>query len=234
MESPKVSWSDPRITGNDSRCPSYGECFCSNSFVKWSNANAKRVNTGSRPTATFQTTGVGSGSGISTDCHLCYAEQRRAGFGTCHPASPQKYTQKKMTKIMGIEICESGIRSCPESVGVGKFCRLRHRLRLRAKQPTPTDSDYVRSPGQGYLSSHMNCQSIELVAHPLQGGCGVSPLGQQLDTVSKVFKCLTDLSCGLAQVGVSMDHVWHLSQTVPLGLPWHQYNSRAASLASTC
>ena len=34
---------------------------------------------------------------------------------------------------------ESGIRACPESVGVGKFCRLR--LRLRAKQPTPTDSD---------------------------------------------------------------------------------------------
>ena len=37
--------------------------------------------------------------------------------------------------------CESGIRACPESVGVGKFCRLRLRLRLREKQPTPTDSD---------------------------------------------------------------------------------------------
>ena len=37
------------------------------------------------------------------------------------------------------DFCESGIRACPESVGVGKFCRLR--LRLREKQPTPTDSD---------------------------------------------------------------------------------------------
>ena len=36
---------------------------------------------------------VGFGSGISTDCHLYYAEQRKAGFGTCHPVSPlQKYT----------------------------------------------------------------------------------------------------------------------------------------------
>ena len=39
------------------------------------------------------------------------------------------------------DFCESRIRACPESVGVGKFCRLRLRLRLREKQPTPADSD---------------------------------------------------------------------------------------------
>ena len=39
------------------------------------------------------------------------------------------------------DFCESGIRACPEPVGVGKFCRLLLRLRLREKQPTPTDSD---------------------------------------------------------------------------------------------
>ena len=66
------------------------------------------------------------------------AKQRRAGFGTYHPASPpQKYAQKNaLTNRFGI-FCESGIRACPESVGVDEFCR----LRIRDKQPTLTDSD---------------------------------------------------------------------------------------------
>ena len=60
---------------------------------------------------------VGSGSRISTDCHLYYAEQRRAGFGTSHPASPlQKYTQK-ITSIMGISDLWVGNKILP---GVGR------------------------------------------------------------------------------------------------------------------
>ena len=84
---------------------------------------------------------VGPGSEISTDCHIYYVEQRRAWFGIYHPASlPQKYAQNGQNNRHG-DFCESGIRVCPESVGVGKFCRLRLRLRLREKQPTPADSD---------------------------------------------------------------------------------------------
>ena len=83
-----------------------------------------------------------SRSRISTGCHVCYAEQRRAGFGIYHPASPpQKYGQKNALNNLHGDFFESRIRACPELVGVGKFCRLRLRLRLRAKQPTPTDSD---------------------------------------------------------------------------------------------
>ena len=69
--------------------------------------------------------------------------QNSAGLGSILVIQPVHYknTHIKMKYIMGIAICESGMRSCPESVGVGKFCRLRLRLRLRAKQPTPTDSD---------------------------------------------------------------------------------------------
>ena len=68
-----------------------------------------------------------------------HVEQRGAWFGIYYPASlPQKYAQNGLNNRHG-DCCESGIRSCPESVGVGRFCRLR--LRLREKQPTPTDSD---------------------------------------------------------------------------------------------
>ena len=71
--------------------------------------------------------------------YLLYAEQRRTWFGINHPASlPQKCEQNVLNNQHG-DFCESGISACPESVGVGKFCRLR--LRLRGKQPTPTDSD---------------------------------------------------------------------------------------------
>ena len=90
---------------------------------------------------------VGSGSRISTDCHLYYAGQRRAGFGTSHPASPlQKCTQKKMTWIMGISDLWVGNKILP---GVG-----RSRYILSTPTPTPsktTDSDRLRlrlrSPG---------------------------------------------------------------------------------------
>ena len=81
----------------------------------------KRANTGSRPTATFQTSGPGWVWIQNFDrlpSLLC-----RTGLGS----------------VLVIIVIE--IRYCPESVGVGKFCRLRLRLRLRAKQPTPTDSD---------------------------------------------------------------------------------------------
>ena len=37
-----------------------------------------------------------SRSGISPDCHVCYAEQRKAGFGTYHPASPPHKSGQKM------------------------------------------------------------------------------------------------------------------------------------------
>ena len=51
--------------------------------------------------------------------------------------------------------CESGIRACPESVGVGKFCRLR--LRLREKQPTPTDSDSGSDSDSAALIKKYQC-----------------------------------------------------------------------------
>ena len=64
------------------------------------------------------------------------------GSGTSYPASqPHKSGQKNALIDRYGAFFESGIRACPESVGVGKFCRLRLRLRLRANQPTPTDSD---------------------------------------------------------------------------------------------
>ena len=67
--------------------------------------DCKRVNTGSRPTATFWTSDwVGSGSEILTDCHLYYAEQRRTGFVIYHPVSLlQNYAQKN-AKIIGMAI----------------------------------------------------------------------------------------------------------------------------------
>ena len=80
----------------------------------------------------------GSRPGISTDCRVCYAEQRRAVFGTYYPVSPpHKYRQKNALINRHDDFFESGIGVCPESAGVSKFCR----LRLREKQPTPTDSD---------------------------------------------------------------------------------------------
>ena len=94
---------------------------------------------------------VGSGSGISTDCHLYYVEQRRAWFGIYHPASlPQKLRKNDLNNRQG-DFCESGIRACPESVGVGKFCRLRLRLRLREKQPTPTPTPAPTPTPQPWL-----------------------------------------------------------------------------------
>ena len=71
---------------------------------------------------------------------LCRTAQEL--FGIYHPASlPQNMRKNGLNNRHG-DFCESGIRACPESVGVGKFCRLRLRLRLREKQPTPTDSDF--------------------------------------------------------------------------------------------
>ena len=105
-----------------------------------------------------------SWSGISNDCHVCYAEQRRAGFGTYHPAtSPHKSGQKNALIKRHGDFFESGVRAYPESVGVSKFCRLRLRLRLRTKQPTPTDSD----SGSGSDSLFIYCKSLW---HPIQFG----------------------------------------------------------------
>ena len=85
---------------------------------------------------------VGSGSGISTDCHLYYM-QNSAGLCSVFIIRPV-YHKNMRTNVLNNQhgdFCESGISACPESVGVGKFCRLRLRLRFRRKQPTPTDSD---------------------------------------------------------------------------------------------
>ena len=83
---------------------------------------------------------VGSGSVISTDCHLYYM-QNRAGLGSVFIIQPvyHKNMRKNGLNNRHGDFCESGISANPESVGVGKFCRLR--LRLREKQMTPTDSD---------------------------------------------------------------------------------------------
>ena len=54
------------ITGTES--PWHGECYCSNGFSKWSNLIAKRVNTGSRPTVTFQTSEPGWVSVRNCEC----------------------------------------------------------------------------------------------------------------------------------------------------------------------
>ena len=108
-----------------------------------------------------------SRSGISNDCHVCYAEQCRAGFGTYHPAGPQhKSEQKNVLNNVHGDFFESGIRACPESVGVGKFCRLR--LRLRAKQPTPTDSDSGSDSDSAALlvASHLSCYSLPCLLIP--------------------------------------------------------------------
>ena len=49
-----------------------------------------------RPRAAFQTWGlVWSGYGLSTDCHLYCAEQRRAGFGAYHPARHHRNLGRK-------------------------------------------------------------------------------------------------------------------------------------------
>ena len=101
---------------------------------------AKKVNTGPDQVPYFRHRGRDvSRSGISTDCHVCYAEQR-SSVPTYHPASrTRKSGQKNALNNLHGDFFELGIRACPESVGVGKLCRLR--LRLRVKQRTPTDSD---------------------------------------------------------------------------------------------
>ena len=68
--------------------------------------------------------------------------QNRARLGSLLITSQsitKKYARKNALNNRHGEFCESGIRVCPESLGVGRFCRLR--LRLREKQPTPTDFD---------------------------------------------------------------------------------------------
>ena len=69
--------------------------------------------------------------------------QNSAGLGLVFIIQPvyHKNMCKNVLNNRHGDFCESGIRACPESVGVGKFYRLRLRLRLREKQPTPTDSD---------------------------------------------------------------------------------------------
>ena len=67
-----------------------------------------------------------------------FAMQRSAGLGSVPVIQPVHHiicTENALINRHG-NFFESRIRRCPESVGVGKFCRLR--LRLRAKQPTPT------------------------------------------------------------------------------------------------
>ena len=83
---------------------------------------------------------VGSRFGISIDCHLCLCRTDQGWVRYLSPANPsQKICAENALNNRHGDFCESGIRVCPESVGVGRFCRLR--LRLREKQPTPTDSD---------------------------------------------------------------------------------------------
>ena len=63
-----------------------------------------------------------------------FRDPRKTGGEDISPHPPVRV----LNNLHG-DLLESGIRACPESVGVDKFCRLR--LRLRAKQPTPTDSE---------------------------------------------------------------------------------------------
>ena len=87
-------------------------------------------------------TGLGLGSEFRSIAISAYAEQSRAGFVTYHKSVHHKrYARKNALNNRHGDFCESGIRVCPESVGVGRLCRLRLRLRLREKQPTPTDFD---------------------------------------------------------------------------------------------
>ena len=67
--------------------------------------------------------------------------QNSAGLGSVFIIQPvyHKNMRKNGLNNRHGDFCASEIRVCPESVGVGKLCRLR--LRLREKQPTPTDSD---------------------------------------------------------------------------------------------
>ena len=70
------------------------------------------------------------------------AIQGSAGLGSVPIIQPVKHINvgaKNALIDRHDDFFESGIRACPESVGVGEFCRLR--LRLQTKQPTPAHSD---------------------------------------------------------------------------------------------
>ena len=108
----------------------------------------------------------------------------------------------------------SGIRASPESVGVGKFYRLR--LRLRAKQPTLTDSD-SGSDSAALLFYILDLVWIRLfrpvraITEPWDEGDGIEWAKMAVDRVAWQWLCFSIL-----RVSVFICYVYVSSYTPKL------------------
>ena len=96
-----------------------------------------------RPEQNDNISDIGTGLGLGSDFRPIAISTllNSVGLGSVFIIQPvyHKNMLKNGLNNRDGDICESGIRACPESVGVGKFCRLRLRLRQNNRlRPTPT------------------------------------------------------------------------------------------------